>query len=73
MKHANKLWQRIVFLASNRRPEHMATKGAEYEKYPGEMNDLENKIGTQINLHKITEKENGDEKSLFSRWLESIN
>ncbi len=51
----------------------MATKGAEYEKYPGEMNDLENKIGTQINLHKITEKENGDEKSLFSRWLESIN
>ena len=68
MKHANKFWQRIIFLAANRRPEHVATKGAEHEKYPGEMNDLENVIGTQINLHNTTKQESGNKKSLFSKW-----
>ena len=47
----------------------MATKGAEYEKHPGEMNDLENVIGIQINLHNTTEQESGDKNSFFSRWL----
>lgn len=51
MKYANKLWQWIVLPTTNRRPKHVATKGAEYKKYPGKMNDLENVIVSQINLH----------------------
>jgi len=35
----------------------VAPKGAEYKKYPGEMNDLENVIGIQTNLHNGIEQE----------------